>query len=118
ALTIGLKPSGDAKFESLSVTHGELAGNEKINSVPQRLTEVYTSNDISGETFTLPEEIIDGDVVLKAVFKGDTSGIESVENGSANVAEGLYDLQGRKLRDNVALPKGIYIENGNKVVKR
>ncbi|MBR5918481.1 MAG: glycoside hydrolase family 16 protein [Prevotella sp.] len=117
ALTIALKPSGNATFESLSVTHGELAGNEKINSVPQRLTEVYTSNDISGETFTLPEEIIDGDVVLKAVFKGDASGIESVENGSANVAEGLYDLQGRKLRDNVALPKGIYIENNRKIAK-
>ena len=118
ALTIGLKPSGNATFESLSVTHGDLAGEEKINSVPQRLTNVYTSSDISGETFTLPEEIIDGDVVLKAVFKGDASGIESVENGSANVAEGLYDLQGRKLRNNASLPKGIYIENGNKVVKR
>ena len=118
ALTIGLKPSGNATFESLSVTHGNLAGEEKINSVPQRLTNVYTSSDISGETFTLPEEIIDGDVVLKAVFKGDASGIESVENGSANVAEGLYDLQGRKLRNNASLPKGIYIENGNKVVKR
>ena len=118
ALTIGLKPSGNATFESLSVTHGDLAGEEKINSVPQRLTNVYTSSDISGETFTLPEEIIDGDVVLKAVFKGDASGIESVENGSANVAKGLYDLQGRKLRANASLPKGIYIENGNKVVKR
>ena len=118
ALTIGLKPSGNATFESLSVTHGDLAGEEKINSVPQRLTNVYTSSDISGETFTLPADLIDGDVVLKAVFKGDASGIESVENGNANVAEGLYDLQGRKLRANATLPKGIYIENGNKVVKR
>ena len=37
---------------------------------------------------------------------------------NAPVGEGsIYDLQGRKLNGNVQLPKGIYIQNGKKVVK-
>jgi hypothetical protein len=30
---------------------------------------------------------------------------------------GIYDLQGRKLNGNIQLPKGVYIQNGKKVVK-
>ena len=117
-LAIALKPSGDNEFESLSITHGDLTGEEKIHSVPQRLTKVYTTEDIDEETFTIPAEIIDGDVVLKAVFKGGISGIETFGNETNNAANGLYDLQGRKLRNDTALPKGIYIKDGRKVVKR
>lgn len=118
AYTIALKPSGEAKFESLSVTHGILTGEEKIHSVPQRLTKVYTANEINGESFTIPADIIDGDVQLKAVFKGgDPSGIMAYES-SEDVNDSLFDLQGRKLSNETTLPKGIYIKNGRKVVKR
>lgn len=118
AYTIALKPSGEAKFESLSVTHGILTGEEKIHSVPQCLTKVYTANEINGESFTIPADIIDGDVQLKAVFKGgDQSGIMAYES-SENVNDSLFDLQGRKLSNETTLPKGIYIKNGRKVVKR
>lgn len=116
-LTIVLKPSGGAKFESLSVTHGILTGEEKIHSVPQRLTTTYKTDEINGETFTIPADIIDGDVVLKAVFNGGTSGI-IVYDGSENVNDSIFDLQGRKLGNETTLPKGIYIKNGRKVVKR
>lgn len=117
ALTIALQPSGGAKFESLSVTHGILTGEEKIYSVPQRLTTTYKTDEINGETFTIPADIIDGDVVLKAVFNGGTSGI-IVYDGSENVDYNIFDLQGRKLSNETTLPKGIYIQNGRKVVKR
>ena len=37
---------------------------------------------------------------------------------NAPVGEGsIYDLQGRKMNGNIQLPKGIYIQNGKKVVK-
>lgn len=118
AYTIALKPTGEAKFESLSVTHGILTGEEKIHSVPQRLTKVYTANEINGESFTIPADIIDGDVQLKAVFKGgDQSGIMTYES-SEDVNDDIFDLQGRKLSNETTLPKGIYIKNGRKVVKR
>ncbi len=50
-------------------------------------------------------------------FGGDATGIEGLNvNGDENAAE-VYDLQGRKLQ-NKNLPKGIYIVNGKKVVKK
>lgn len=116
ALTIALKPTGDATFESLSVTHGDLAGEARIHSVPQRLTTVYTTEDIDEEIFTIPAEIIDGDVVLNAVFTT-PAGISSFESDALR-PEGTYDLQGRKIRNDAQLSKGVYIVNGKKIVKR
>ena len=50
-------------------------------------------------------------------FGGDATGIEGlIVNGDENAAE-VYDLQGRNLQ-NKNLPKGIYIVNGKKVVKK
>ncbi len=50
-------------------------------------------------------------------FGGDATGIEGLNvNVDENAAE-VYDLQGRKLH-NKNLPKGIYIVNGKKVVKK
>ena len=55
---------------------------------------------------------------LNAVFKGgDQSGIMAYES-SEDVDDNIFDLQGRKLSNETTLPKGIYIKNGRKVVKR
>ena len=47
-----------------------------------------------------------------------TTGISPVRMNSGNSAKQIYDLQGRpRGTDPSALPKGIYIINGKKVVK-
>ena len=51
------------------------------------------------------------------IAKSGTSGITSVKKTSA-VSKNIYDLRGRNLgTDASALPKGIYVIDGKKVVK-
>ena len=51
------------------------------------------------------------------IVKSGTSGITSVKKTSA-VSKNIYDLRGRNLgTDASALPKGIYVIDGKKVVK-
>ena len=55
------------------------------------------------------------------VFKEDTTGIDRVENCAALWPADIYDLKGRCVRRNAtdmeALPKGIYVVNGKKIVR-
>lgn len=55
------------------------------------------------------------------VFKEDTTGIGHVENSAALWPADIYDLKGRRVRRNAtnmeALPKGIYVVNGKKIVR-
>ena len=53
------------------------------------------------------------EILLKGTAPG-TTGIEEIEGESGNVKGEIYDLQGRKMQD---AGKGIYIINGEKVVK-
>ena len=46
-------------------------------------------------------------------FGGETTGIQEVRGSSVNM-EGIYDLQGRRVKK--ALKKGLYIKNGKKTV--
>ena len=55
-------------------------------------------------------------------FDESTTGIESLSTLPSNTLEGAYDLSGRRLDSeiniqNSKLPKGIYIWNGNKILK-
>ena len=51
-------------------------------------------------------------------FDGDsTTGISGIETAGGKTTGPVYDLQGRKM-DATRLPKGIYIQNGRKVVKK
>ena len=117
-LTVVAAPATGFALQSLSVTHGILSGQEVIHSVPQRLTKTYTSADFEGNTLTIPAEIVDGDILFRLTFS--ESGMVGIENLSEKPLENddIYDLQGRKLRNEANLPKGIYIKNGYKIVKR
>ena len=46
----------------------------------------------------------------------ETTGIESIDNGKLTIDNEVYDLQGRRMRNTAR--KGIYIQNGKKVVIR
>ncbi|MBR1469257.1 MAG: glycoside hydrolase family 16 protein [Prevotella sp.] len=115
-LALVAAPASGYVIDELQVTHGVLTGEEKINSVPQRLTTVYSADEFDENAFTLPAEIVDGDVVLRPVFKKDGStGISDVTENRMQNGD-TYDLQGRKMNRNAQLPKGMYIMNGKKVV--
>ena len=45
------------------------------------------------------------------------NGIETIELPAANAAQGIYNLQGVRLPEGQALPKGVYIIGGKKVIK-
>ncbi len=46
----------------------------------------------------------------------ETTGIESIDNGKLAIDNEVYDLQGRRMHNTAR--KGIYIQNGKKVVIR
>ena len=83
------------------------------------MTTTFSSDELYEGTIVLPAEVIDGDVLLTAVFTGSgVVGIEEVSTGQATTEpSGAYDLQGRKIKLDTQLPKGIYIVNGRKIVK-
>lgn len=45
------------------------------------------------------------------------NGIETIDLPAANAAQGIYNLQGVRLPEGQALPKGVYIIGGKKVIK-
>ena len=47
---------------------------------------------------------------------GETTGIISIEHGTLNIDHSVYDLQGRRISK--ATQKGVYIQNGKKVIIR
>ena len=56
------------------------------------------------------------DIRIDACPDEEANGIVSIANGQQPTANGIYDLQGRKISVSSVLPKGIYIKNGKKVV--
>ncbi len=56
-------------IDSLCVVHGDLEGQEIIHSVPQRYKAIYTTDDFYENAFTLPADIVDGDLDIRVVFK-------------------------------------------------
>ncbi|MBQ6186667.1 MAG: hypothetical protein IJK49_01805, partial [Prevotella sp.] len=46
------------------------------------------------------------------------TGIESVHAGGKEASNEVFDLQGRRHSDFNTLPKGIYIKDGKKIVKK
>ena len=52
---------------------------------------------------------------VSVAIDGTTTGIRDIEDGELNIENCVYDLQGRKV--NVQSRKGLYIQNGHKVVK-
>lgn len=92
--TVTIVKAGD----SYTLNAPELEGYEKptVNVSAEQLAAVSANLDI------------------QVVYKPVSTGIDSVESAT-EADSGLYDLNGRKL--DKATVKGIYIENGQKVVK-
>ncbi len=102
-----------------------------VNEEGQTLQQSETL-DKAGATWTLVTPTIEGyDLVsvtgnedyegqldrnldITVTYKKINTGIETVETSTANVRQGIYDLQGRKL-NRIPQP-GIYIINGKKVL--
>ena len=62
------------------------------------------------------------EVAVRLVSTSETTGIAEIENGRLNNDNCIYDLQGRKVNVqssmfNVQSKKGLYIQNGRKVVR-
>lgn len=70
----------------------------------------YTGSLISGDDFQL--------IYVKAGDNSDieyVSGIAKVMDDSSNGKTGIYDLQGRRIKEGAKLNRGIYLINGKKV---
>lgn len=65
--------------------------------------------------FVLPEAT----TAYSLSFGGETTGIQAVEGEKAEKAQGVYTLSGVKVADNTAnLAKGLYIVNGKKFIQK
>lgn len=65
--------------------------------------------------FVLPEAT----TVYSLSFGGETTGIQAIEGEKAEKAQGVYTISGVKVADNTAnLAKGLYIVNGKKFIQK
>ncbi len=83
-------PFNGHRLDTLYVTHGDLTGQAVVHSVPQRLTEAYTNQDLTGDLLMLPADIVDGDLLLRATFvidDTDPTGIDNSEQRTENNAQ-------------------------------
>ena len=119
---INERPLGNAVIElglmvsktgSYSITLNTTVDNEVY--LIDRLTgmEVRIDGIEGGYTFDVEQGTIEGRFAIRLGL-GDVTGIKSIERDFNN-GENYYDLQGRKI-DQPA--KGVYINNGKKVVVR
>ena len=117
ALSVEAAPAKGYRIEALHVTHGNLTADpQEIHGVPQYLTTSYEAADFSNNKLTIPAEIIDGDVVLRAEFvKDNTTGVDGIDNSQPTI-DNRYSVDGVKLQGE-PMRKGVYIVNGRKVVK-
>lgn len=66
--------------------------------------------------FVLPEEAT---TAYSLSFGGETTGIQAIEGEKAEKAQGVYTISGVKVADNTAnLAKGLYIVNGKKFIQK
>ena len=125
----------------------KVAGNVRLTSPVIEVTELSTTNEIvdgaelkifTGEgAITLTGTVTMEPAAPKAGYLWDTSalategvirvvadpvGIRSVDNGQRTADDDVFDLQGRKIVNgklsNRQLPTGVYIINGQKVLKK
>lgn len=101
---------GDAITAVSATTTLVKAGDAYVLNTPKLDGYEAPTVNVSAEQLAAVGENLDVQVVYKKLG----TGIETVETEN-DTDEGLYDLNGRKL--NKATVKGIYIENGQKVVK-
>ena len=130
-------PFDGHRLDTLYVTHGDLTGQAVVHSVPQRLTEAYTSQDLTGDLLMLPASIVDGDLLLRATFVIDDAeptsidelGVKSDELGvnseqritnkpqiSNLKPQTIYDLQGRKINSHSSSLKSQFIIKNRKII--
>lgn len=119
-------PFDGYRLDTLYVTHGDLAGQAVVHSVPQRLTETYTYDDFTGDVIMLPADIVDGDLLLRATFvvdDTDPTGIgnreQRIENDSQSSmlnTQSTFDLQGRKVNSQATNIKHQFIIKNRKII--
>ncbi len=109
--TMSFVPEKGYELTEVRVLHGNLQGDSIIHSVPQRLTTVFTADDILlDDELQIPGSMVDGDMVITAVFT-ESTGINRLTN---TAVEPAYDLTGRRVG---VQNKGIRIQGGKKILK-
>lgn len=112
-------PFDGHRLDTLYVTHGDLTGQAIVHSVPQRLTEAYTSQDLTGDLLMLPASIVDGDLLLRATFvidDAEPTGLENENENSNLKSQTYYDLQGRKINPHSSSLKSQFIIKDRKII--
>lgn len=99
-LTLLAAPYPGYRIDSLYVTHGDFnAPKQYVHGVPQWVTHTYTYDDFFEGAFTLPANILDGDIRLHPTFVADENYHPTTPTLSAEVVQGglVQDALGVKL---------------------
>lgn len=98
------------------------AGNYKAflgsKDIKESRFQPFRCGENTGKVYFTVTKSSDGTYTIDPVQKQYTTGIHKISNDRSKVSPYIYDLRGRNLgTDETAVPKGIYIINGKKVVK-
>lgn len=77
ALKIKMNPSNGFAYNGIRVRHGyNLSGDSLVKSNPQFRDDFFYVDEFGADdTFTIPAEVMDGDVLIEGLFVSDGSGI-------------------------------------------
>ena len=108
--------SGDSS--TITFVDGKFEGQMTIGSVSYWECPDWEGGNV---TLTIDIDTANGGGVLTITSGNDSNGIDSLVEFNASKAQSIYNLKGIKIPENTDisnLPKGLYIINGKKVIKR
>lgn len=78
AFTVKAEPAPGFKLSKIRVRHGyNLNGDSLVFSTPQYVDEYYSANVFTDGVYTIPAEVIDGDVEIEPYFVSSDSPVET-----------------------------------------
>ena len=107
--------------DAITITHtglalkaGEMITLWKVKSFQATSNVVVTLPELPEGLYWDTTNLLKAEGVLRVT--NEPTGIKTIGNGQLPMDNSLYDLRGRKMPEGIALPKGVYIKNGKKIV--
>ena len=117
--TIKMHPERGFTYEGIKVRHGyNLAGDAVVKDNVQWREVTYPASKFVNDEFTIPADVMDGDVEIEGLFVQAPDAIDTpTDQVSANTAiHHTYDLSGRRVTTPSFATPSVVIQNGKKVL--